>query len=223
MTESPPLPLVYRFPTGVTVDAGVGSLAWPPGEGPFGQALQADPNGGVSSVHWQPNALSPEECATVIDLAATLPSVAGQVELGADTHRVGRVAWIEPGEGHDWLFHKIGALFAQVNRRYYGFEMAGLVDALQFTEYGAGQHFHWHMDIGREQTSLRKLSLTVQLSSPADYEGGALEFVGLGPMEESRQQGSGTFFPAYMAHRVTPVTGGIRRSLVAWGSGAPFR
>lgn len=218
-----PFPLQYRFPTEVQVDAaGVGSLAWPPGSGPFGQALAAEPNASISTVHWQPHVLSADECAAVAAMGRAMPPIQGRVELGADTYRVSHIAWIEPDEGNHWLFHRLGALFTQVNRRF-GYDLAGFVDALQFTEYGAGQHFDWHMDIGRDQTSLRKLSVTVQLSDAGDYDGGALEFVGLGPMAESRTLGSATFFPSYLGHRVSPVTRGVRRSLVAWASGTPFR
>jgi PKHD-type hydroxylase len=135
---------------------------------------------------------------------------------------VSHIAWIEPNEGNHWLFHRLGILFTEINKAY-GFDMVGFVDALQYTEYGPDQHFAWHVDIGRDQTSLRKLSMTIQLSSPDEYEGGELDFVGLAPMPQSRLQGSATFFPSFLGHRVHPVTRGVRRSLVAWGSGLPFR
>jgi PKHD-type hydroxylase len=216
-------PLLYCFPTDVDVDpAGVGSLSWPPGLGPFSSALTAEPNPMISSVYWQPAVLTPEECQAVIALGGQLPRMAGRVELGHEAYRVSHIAWIEPTQEHHWLYHKLGVLFMNAQRRF-GFELAGFLDALQFTEYGPDQHFDWHMDIGRDQTSLRKLSVTIQLTTPSDYDGGELEFVGMGAMEESRQQGSATIFPSYMGHRVRPVTRGVRRSLVAWGSGAPFR
>ncbi|HYF19316.1 MAG TPA: 2OG-Fe(II) oxygenase [Ramlibacter sp.] len=217
------LPLVYRLPSDVHVDSsGVGSLSWEPGQGPFEQRAALEPNAGISSVHWQPGALTADECAVAAALGRGRPPLDGRVELGADTYRVGHIAWIEPEPANHWLFHKVGVLFAQANRRY-GFELVGLVDALQYTEYGPGQHFDWHMDIGREQTSLRKLSATIQLSAADEYDGGALEFVGLAAMPESRTQGSATFFPSFMGHRITPVTRGLRRSLVAWAAGVPFR
>jgi PKHD-type hydroxylase len=231
MSSAPPvslagndaLALQYRFPSDIRVsEAGVGSLAWRTGQGPFGQTTVASQNPNVAAVQWQPGALTPEECAAVVAAGRSLPMMDGRVELGPDSYRVSHISWIEPQPEHHWLYHKVGALFTQVNRQY-GFDIVGLVDALQFTEYGPGQHFHWHMDIGNEQTSLRKLSMTIQLSQPDDYDGGALEFVGLHPMEQSRTQGSATFFPSFMGHRVQPVTRGTRCSLVAWAAGQPYR
>jgi PKHD-type hydroxylase len=217
------LALQYLLPTHLTVgDQGVGSLAWPPGLGPFGQMRDMTLNENLSSVVCIPNAMSPEECASVVADGKALPPMDGRVELGADTYRVSHIAWMEPTASNHWLFHKIGGLFKQVNERY-GFDLVGLFDALQYTEYGAGQHFDWHMDIGREQTSLRKLSMTIQLADPADYDGGDLELVGLGSNDAARVQGSAIFFPSFMGHRVTSVTRGERRSLVAWASGAPYR
>lgn len=222
-SSTPGTPLLYRFPTGVTVnDAGVGSLQWPQGSGPFQAVLQAQPNPLVSSIQWHPGVLNAAECDAVIALGRQLPAMAGRAELDPENYRVSQIAWIPPEPAHHWLYHKLGVLFMQAAGQF-GYELEGFLDALQFTEYGAGQHFDWHMDIGRDQTSLRKLSLTIQLSEPQDYDGGMLDFVGLGSREESRQRGSATLFPSYMAHRVTPVTRGVRRSLVAWGSGRPFR
>jgi PKHD-type hydroxylase len=217
-----PLPLVYRFPTGVRVEAGVGSLAWPAGAGPFGQALPAEPNPMISSVYWQPGLLTAEECDALIGQGSAMPRMEGRAELSPDDYRVSQIAWIQPEPRHHGLYHKLGVLFMQCAERY-RCDLSGFLDPLQFTEYGAGQFFEWHMDTGRDESSLRKLSATIQLSDPGDYDGGMLEFIGLGAQEESRQRGSVTVFPSYMAHRVTPVTRGIRRSLVAWATGAPYR
>ena len=217
------LALQYLLPSHLAISPeGVGSMAWPAGLGPFGQMRDMTLHEQISSVMCLPGSLSPEECAAVVEEGRSRPLMEGRVELGADTYRVSHIAWIEPHAGNHWLFHRIGGIFMQVNQNY-GFDVVGMIDALQFTEYAPGQHFDWHMDIGRGATSLRKMSLTVQLSDPGDYDGGDLEFVGLGAQPEARNQGYATVFPSYMGHRVTPVTRGVRRSLVAWVSGAPYR
>ena len=213
----------YLFPQGVQVDAtGVASLVWKDGEGPFDQARTLSLNDRIASVQYLTTAFTVAECEAVISEGLAMPRMEGRVELGADAYRVSHIAWIEPRPSNHWLFHKVGALFTQVNQ-HYGFDLVGMVDALQFTEYGPEQHFDWHMDIGPEETSLRKLSMTLQLSESGAYEGGELQFVGLGAGSQLRAQGSATFFPSYLGHRVRPVTSGMRRSLVAWGSGTPFR
>ena len=77
----------------------------------------------------------------------------------------------------------------------------------------------------------RKLSVTVQLSSPDEYEGGDFEFdfsnVEMGtrrhPLKELSGKGSMVIFPSDTFHRVNPVTKGTRYSLVIWCVGDPFR
>ncbi len=78
---------------------------------------------------------------------------------------------------------------------------------------------------------IRKLSMTLNLNVPGEYEGGNLKF-DLGPhtknnryheCEEIRPQGSLIVFPSYFYHQVTPITRGTRYSLVLWCLGNPLR
>jgi len=78
---------------------------------------------------------------------------------------------------------------------------------------------------------IRKLSITINLNKPGEYDGGNLKF-DYGPhaqgkrfheCTEIRPQGSIIVFPSYMYHQVTPVTRGTRYSLVLWSVGQPFK
>ena len=78
---------------------------------------------------------------------------------------------------------------------------------------------------------VRKLSITLMLSDPNDFEGGNLKF-DFGSHEKNRykeisgndnQQGSMIVFPSYKYHCVTPVTKGTRYSLVVWFNGRPMK
>ena len=78
---------------------------------------------------------------------------------------------------------------------------------------------------------IRKLSLTLNLNKPGEYDGGNLKF-DFGPhaggkrfheCTEIRPQGSLIVFPSYVYHQVTPVTRGTRYSLVLWSLGEPFK
>lgn len=107
-----------------------------------------------------------------------------------------------------------------------------LGEAIQFTEYGKGQHYEWHQDrwetpINRPNTLFhntnRVLSMTVNLTDPKEYEGGHLEFATIfgGKLKKLRctqilPRGSVCVFPSDIWHRVTPVTRGKRISLVKW-------
>ena len=64
-------------------------------------------------------------------------------------------------------------------------------------------------------TTQRKLSFSVQLSHPNDYRGGDL-LLNNGAESISKNKGSMTLFPSHTLHEVTPVTKGVRYSLVGW-------
>ena len=40
---------------------------------------------------------------------------------------------------------------------------------------------------------------------------------------ELMKQGDAVIFASFLQHRVTPVTNGVRRSLVMWFGGEPFK
>ena len=77
---------------------------------------------------------------------------------------------------------------------------------------------------------IRKLSVTISLNDPNEYDGGDLQF-DLGPHRadryhsctEIRPKGSVIVFPSHIYHQVTPITRGTRYSLVCWNLGAPFK
>jgi PKHD-type hydroxylase len=100
--------------------------------------------------------------------------------------------------------------------------LSGFQEPLQIAEYESGGHYDWHVDIGADITSGRKISASVQLSDGNGYEGGELEFLNVDSMDFPRSLGSVIIFPSYLPHRVKPVTRGIRRSLVVWVHGNPF-
>lgn len=97
-------------------------------------------------------------------------------------------------------------------------------EPLQLLKYDVGDHYTWHTDWSPVNNKKRKLSMTIQLSEPSDYEGGDMEIMD-GPevRKVSKEIGSATVFPSWAVHRVTPVTSGVRWALVAWALGKPFK
>lgn len=120
-----------------------------------------------------------------------------------------------------WVFNKLEGAINQVNSETYKFDLLGFHDAIQLLEYKPGGFYEWHMDNGNLNFSHRKLSIVIQLTDPSEYEGGDLEFFNNGTA--AKGLGNLVLFPSYMFHRVLPVTSGLRRSLVAWISGQPYR
>ena len=75
-----------------------------------------------------------------------------------------------------------------------------------------------------DKFSRRKISITVQLSDPSEYEGGDLQIkINAGQSDTPKGLGNVVIFPSYLLHRVTPVTKGLRRSLVLWITGPAFK
>ena len=100
----------------------------------------------------------------------------------------------------------------------------------QFAQYNVGDFYGYHQDSGfsiaETEKETRKLSLTVQLSDPKDYDGGVFQFYNGDKDPEVPpiiEQGSIIVFDSRMWHRVTPVTNGVRYSLVSWILGPHFR
>ena len=139
-----------------------------------------------------------------------------------ENYREAEVGWIPehtaPGSLRQRLWDAV-----ELANRWYGFDLEQFEPSLQYTRYGEGGHAGWHADCGMGATASRKLALSVQLSDPAEYGGGSLEFLPGGRPALAGNRGCVVAFPAVLAHRVTPITRGTRRALVAWVHGPPFR
>ena len=115
----------------------------------------------------------------------------------------------------------------EANNSLWHFDLISVDEKIQYTEYydTADGHYTWHQDIGGGSASKRKISITVQLSDPEEYEGGDLEMWQGGEAIVKSERGAGVvfIFPSYMMHRVTKVTKGTRRSFVLWVGGQHYR
>lgn len=156
--------------------------------------------------------------------AATISTDDGdRLALG---YRGSRISWIHPAANSALVFERIEAVAQRANAEHFGFDLTGLTEPLQFTEYEApSPGYGWHIDLIDAPRSLqRKLSITIQLSDGTDYVGGNLEFALYNDLVAgSRTRGAMLLFPSFQHHRVQPITRGVRRSLVAWIGGPSFR
>ncbi|MGY6501556.1 MAG: 2OG-Fe(II) oxygenase [Acidimicrobiales bacterium] len=181
-------------------------------------------------------AFSARQCDRIVAIGESLPVASAALSAEDpldDALRRSQVAWIEPGPETLWLYDKLAVLAERVNRRY-RFDITGFGEDLQYTVYDEpGAFYTWHQDgLGGDVTT-RKLALVVQLSDPSDYDGANLEMFdqvadlsdeALGDAHaRASQRGTVVAFPAFEYHRVTPLVSGVRRSLVVWVSGPPFR
>jgi 2OG-Fe(II) oxygenase superfamily len=139
--------------------------------------------------------------------------------------RISDLFWLRRLDDTAWIFDRVRSVVLQFNKNY-GFELVEQVSAAQLTRYTPNQHYGWHMDLGAGESSLRKLSAVVELSSPASRTGGGLGIF-YGDKIDNRVPldiGDVAVFPSYLMHKAFPVESGIRWSLVLWFTGpAPFR
>ena len=174
---------------------------------------------------WHKDAFTAEELDAIIRIGEQIEQHRG-ITGGGDNSAVrdSYVSWLFPNEITGWIFERLTGVVLSVNEAFYKFDLDGFFQGLQFTKYTApGQHYTWHCDRGARM-GVRKLSLSLQLSDPDDYEGGDLQLkFGEEEQTASRERGMIALFPSWSLHRVTPVTKGTRYSLVAWVSGPPFR
>jgi PKHD-type hydroxylase len=178
----------------------------------------------VENWAWASSVFSKSELDAICNMGSDAHYYKGTT-IGASDEKMRNsfVSFIFPNENTYWLFDRLAQIIHNTNNSYFKFDITGMIQGLQFTQYSSpGEHYSWHIDRG---IGCRKLSLSLQLSDPDEYDGGDLElwFGGEEPIKMKKEKGMMTFFPSYALHRVSPVTRGTRRSLVCWISGPPFK
>jgi PKHD-type hydroxylase len=185
----------------------------------------------VTNFYYFHKYFSKEQVDEIISTALTLPPRDGTVfsKVGdtsvVSSYRRSQVRWLPKDDRFMWLYDELAYMALTANEQMWKFDVNGMYEDIQFTEYYGNEKgfYDWHVDIG-ESTAMRKISLVVMLSDPNDYEGGRLQFK-TSQLERDVPHELGTviLFPPYFLHRVSPVIGGLRRTLVLWVSGPPLR
>lgn len=154
-----------------------------------------------------------------------------QAQVGGDSQgdelamvRRSKVSWLSKEKNNSWVFEKLSDVVSLLNAQYFRLDLMGFGEPLQLTNYDQSEHgmYGWHQDYNSQVS--RKLSIVLQLTDPARYEGGNLQVLTSGsPQTIRKQRGLIAAFPSYTLHQVTPVTQGSRQSLVAWITGPAFK
>ena len=172
-----------------------------------------------------------EELNKISQGVAKLPFKKASTAGGKDKKvRSSSVKWVPQNNEWFWLYEKLSDYAVQANFALWNFDITQIPEQIQYTEYYASEqgHYDWHADIGPGLLSKRKISITVQLSEPDEYEGGDMEvFKGgsmNGPFDKApRKAGCVFIFPSFLMHRVSPVTKGTRKSFVLWLGGSHYK
>jgi len=145
--------------------------------------------------------------------------------------RKSNIKWIPHTQEWDWLYYKLMELAEIANDECWHFDLNSVPEMIQYTEYNSDElgKYDWHQDIGPGELSVRKISITVQLSDNHEYEGGDLCFWNGGESLETNYDvankgiGNVVIFPSYLVHSVKPVTKGTRKSFVLWLGGGHYK
>ena len=165
--------------------------------------------------------------------------------------RKGKNAWIP--DTH-WISGFLWHYVMKANKENFLYDLTGIDGGnLQYTIYNEGNHYTWHQDAGISSYTnpaapnngqnradpniliqdfatenieqIRKLSFSLQLSEPDEYEGGQFQL--LDEQNRSyiapRQRGTLILFDSRAMHRVRKVTKGTRKSIVGWCVGPRWR
>ena len=175
---------------------------------------------------------TPEQCQNIIDMGHQQKAQKALVgsklakEGGYDTKkRITTISWI-PFTALPEMYKVVERTMKQVNGNHFGYEGMQITELAQFTEYPKGGFYDWHMDAEvncQFEPPVRKISMTILLSNPSEFTGGDLEFMTEGNKPPHLIQGQAIFFCSWIRHRVAKVKKGVRRSLVMWFGGPPFK
>ena len=122
--------------------------------------------------------------SNLLDSVSNIDFESGTVDYGNENleMRSSQLKWILSNPSTDYIFSLLSEKIKIANDSYFNFQIPFSPEAIQYTEYHSFQkgHYNWHQDIimdqeGSMSPTFRKLSLTIQLSDPEEYEGGDLQ------------------------------------------------
>jgi PKHD-type hydroxylase len=175
---------------------------------------------------------TPEQCNKILEDGLKIPAqdaklgVAGMGDYINDNYRKSKIRFIQfNNPDFTWLFDELWKMGMQANRDWFNFHITNL-SFIQLAEYDESYQGEYkkHHDVFwvNNDNYHRKLTCVIQLTNPAEYEGGDFEMYDLNQYpdkEEMRTQGTAIFLPSFINHAALPITKGKRYSLVVWMEG----
>lgn len=129
------------------------------------------------------------------------------------------------GDTTGFPFMDIREVTKNANTTIYDFNLLGIIDQdfPQIFKYSEKDFYNWHIDLNIMMPS-RKITFIVNLSPPADYEGGEIEFLNIDTSTANiSEQGSCLIFPSYIPYKINKITQGSKNIIVGHVHGALFR
>jgi PKHD-type hydroxylase len=185
---------------------------------------------------WWQDTFSDAEIDSIVKLGIAQGLEESTINSGGNTSnqivnletRTCKINWMYNIPEYKWIFERIEKTLITLNNQYYKY-IVDQFEPFQFTSYNSSrkEFYGKHTDCSlgaMDPSTSRKLSVTLQLSDPDDYEGGDLLLHnGMTPEVAPKKKGMMILFPSFVLHEVTPVTAGQRYSLVTWAHGPLFK
>ena len=186
--------------------------------------------GNTESWAYQHELFSNSEIEQIHDIAAEYQLKEGEVGSGGTmttdySIRNSGIAFLRSNdEANKWIFERLTRSIININQQFWNFDLTR-IETLQYSQYEIGQFYKEHIDMMYQgpNNASRKLSFSVQLTDPSEYEGGDVVIKSGDNSVVHKNKGSIIFFPSYILHEVKPVTKGTRHALVGWVTGPAFK
>lgn len=182
----------------------------------------------IENYYYFKSEFSNEEIEKIKKMGENIIEEDGTVGKNSDvkeSYRNSKIKWLYKNQENEWLYEKITNYVKIANRNIWNYDIVGFGEPLQlgtYVEENKG-HYDWHMDCD-STNSFRKISISVQLSDPSEYEGGQLQLYTKKTIADlPKEKGTIILFSSFLLHQVTPITKGKRMSLVTWVTGPQFR
>lgn len=169
-----------------------------------------------------------QECDSIVQLGELAEFQKGSIGLISGTTdfdiRNTDITWLQPTDESKWLFERMNELVSKINFDKFQLDLDRF-DGFQYSKYKTTGHYDWHTDTNHEHKHglFRKLSFSLLLTSPEEYEGGELLFNDKGNQDMAYsikpKKGDLIAFYSHIPHKVSPVISGTRISLVTWALG----
>ena len=193
--------------------------------------LQENPDT-LSPIFSVENAIPPQICDYIVKKSQVENDQFREAATGADKNvdhqiRRNKIMFSEL----KWVNALLYGFINDINGLNFRYDLHDFdVEAYQISKYLPGDFYEQHSDRGWTRNTLdftRKLSVSLQLSGPEDYEGGELIIYpapSLAPWVAPKKKGTLVVFDSLICHEVKPVISGVRYSAVKWVHGErPFR
>ena len=130
-----------------------------------------------TTYYWFKDGLNDEEINKVKEYIQELEFQESVVFSGLDKSvRDSKIKWIHYNSETEWLYNKIYNYAKEANDTIFNFKLFYSRDSIQYSKYSENGKYDWHIDIGEQNNNLRKLSCSILLNDPEEFEGGDFEY-----------------------------------------------